>query len=294
MLSMERRGSCLCKYNVVIPLCHCLHPVIPHVTFLFASGKSFFDHQTGKFVSCFVFDFSVDGIQKLLEEVGTEELGVVTLVRNDDVGTVVISPYFDFATASETTTIDDPVLQTGVDQALFTEMKSLVDFSTEWNTEGAFKAFDSTTFETEESIIAVAPIPPIPKTYDSNYQPEFYVIFSLSKTEGIAAINEELNNKVNQQVWNTNQLVIIIGTVVLIIVLILILTTASWFVRPLKWMNRVGEKVLNNFGQVTTDDSGIDFNYKKNQACAPKTELISLTTEFEKMIAQFSGEGTAK
>ena len=245
-------------------------------------------------MSCFLFDFSLDGIQKLLDEVGVDELGVFTLVRNDDAGTVVTSPYFDFATASETTTIDDPVLQTGVDQAMFAEMKSLVDFSAEWNPEAAFKAFDPATFETEESIVAVTPIPPIPKTYDSNYKPEFYAIFTLSKTEGIAVINEVLNDKVDQQVWNTNQLVIIIGTVGLIIVLILILTTASWFVRPLKWMNRVGEKVLSNFGQVTTDDSGIDFNFKNNKTCTPNTELNSLTEEFEKMIARFSGEGTAK
>lgn len=79
-------------------------------------------------MSCFVFDFSLDGIQRLLDEVGVDELGVFTLVRNDDAGTVVTSPYFDFDTASETTTIDDPVLQTGVDQAMFDEMKSLVDF----------------------------------------------------------------------------------------------------------------------------------------------------------------------
>ena len=56
-------------------------------------------------------------------------------MRSDDKGTVVALPYFDFITASETMTVDDPALWTGVDQAMFEEMKSLVDFSKEWSPE---------------------------------------------------------------------------------------------------------------------------------------------------------------
>jgi hypothetical protein len=41
---------------------------------LYISGQSFFDHQTGKFVSCFVFDFTISEINKLLDDVGIDEL----------------------------------------------------------------------------------------------------------------------------------------------------------------------------------------------------------------------------
>jgi hypothetical protein len=230
----------------------------------------------------------------LLDDVRIDELGVLTLVRNDDDGTVVTSPYFDYDTADSTTTVDDPSLQTGVDQAMFDEIKSIIDFSTEWNPDTASNAFETTVFQTEQYLITAYPVPTIPETYDPNYQPEFYAIFTLSKTEGIAMINEELNDQVDQRVRESILLVIIIGVVGMVVVLILILTTASWFVRPLKWMNRVGEQVLGSFGKVSTDDSGIDYTKRNKQLCTPKTELNSLVEEFEKMVARFSGEGTAK
>lgn len=253
-------------------------------------GQSFFDYQTGQFVSCFVFDFLLAGINAVLDEVRIGELGTLTLVRNDDDGTVVISPYFDYGTANETTTIDDPALQTGVDQALFNTIKSTVDFSKVWDPEEASNAFEN-VIETEEYLITAYPVPAIPETYDPNYMPEFYVTLTLSKTEGIAVINEELNDQVDERVRESILLVIIIGVVGLMVVMILILTTASWFVRPLKWISQVGEQVLGSFGNVSADDSGIGVHKRKKQICTPKTELNSLVAEFEKMVARFSGEG---
>lgn len=167
--------------------CYSLH-------LLFVSGQSFFDHQTGEFVSCFVFDFTMSGIDQLLDEVQINELGSLTLVRGDDDGTVVASPYFDFSTASETTTVDDPALRTVVDQVMFDEMKSCVDFSKEWSPEEASKAFETKVYETEDYLITSYPIPTIPNEYDPLYSPIFYAIFTLSKTEGFAAINEQLND----------------------------------------------------------------------------------------------------
>lgn len=233
-------------------------------------------------------------VQQLLDEVDISDLGVLTLVRNDEDGTVVTSPYFDYDTATDATTIDDPALQTGVDQELFAEMKSVVDFSTQWDPQEATMAFQSAIFETNENYITLYPIPPIPETYDPNYVPEFYAIFTFSKLEGITMINQQLNEEVDQQVWDIIQLVIIIGVSGMFIVLILILATASWFVRPLKWMNRVGEKMLGNFGEVSADESGIDLLKDDKQLCTPKTELNSLLEEFKKMVSRFSGEGAAK
>lgn len=266
---------------------------ITDINIFCASGKSFFDHKTGKFVACLIADLVMDGIEQLLEEVKIDELGVLTLVQNNNVGTVASSPYFDFDTANKTTTIDDPSLQTGVDQAMFAKIKSTVNFTTQWDPEEASKAFETATFQSLEHLITAYPIPSIPDTYDPNYRPEFFAIFSLPKGEGIASINEELNQMVDESVWSIIQLVIIIGCIGLLVVLVLILTTASWFVRPLKWMSKVGEKVLGSFGQVQTDDSGIEFKRKKNDICTPKTELDSLVQEFEKMVARFSDEGTA-
>ena len=258
------------------------------------SGKSFYDYQTSQFVTCLLFDFSLADIQQLLDEVRIGDLGVLTLVRNDEYGTVVTSPYFDYDTATDTTTIDDPALQTGVDQNMFAEMKNVLDFSTQWDPQEALMAFQNAIFQTEENYVTLYPIPPIPETYDPNYMPEFYAVFTFSKTESIAMINQQLDQEIDEQVWDIIQLVIIIGVSGIVIMLILVLATASWFVRPLKWMNRVGEKMLGNFGEVSADDSGINISDDKMKLCTPKTELNTLLEEFKKMVARFSGEGAAK
>jgi len=82
------------------------------------------------------------------------------------------------------------------------------------------------------------------------------------------------------------------GVVGLAAVVMLIFATSSWFVEPLKWMNKVGDQVVGKFGEDL--DTGIDYERKKSLPCSPQTELESLAKQFDIMVTRFSGEGTAK
>jgi hypothetical protein len=260
---------------------------------LMSAGKAVYDHRTGAFIACVQVDFALDSITRILRGIEIDELGVLTLVRNDELGTVVGSQYSDFNGANETTPVDDPALNTGVDQAIFAEIKSLVNFSLAWTPEKASELYETKFFDGDEHIIAAYPIPTIPDEYSPDYSPEFFVIFSWPKDGALAARNENLEEEVDDKVWNIILVTIIIGAVGLLVVFALIIVTASWFVRPLKWMSQVGDRILENVGGEVNDVS-IDYKKNQTQACSPNTELNSLVGEFQKMVSQFSGGGSAK
>ena len=101
-----------------------VHSVGPYLgawtkMWLMTTGRAIYDRVTGAFISCIAVDFTIDIVNEIIEEAKVAELGMLTLVRNDGEGTVLTSPNFDFESESEPTTIDDPKLETGVDQKIF-------------------------------------------------------------------------------------------------------------------------------------------------------------------------------
>mmetsp|Transcript_18225 Transcript_18225/g.39386 ORF Transcript_18225/g.39386 Transcript_18225/m.39386 type:complete len:1769 (-) Transcript_18225:63-5369(-) len=276
-----------------------LHSAGPYIdawttekTWTMTAGKAVYDLGTDIFISCINVEFTIDSLNRMLEEVKVDELGILSLVRNDENGTVVTSPEFNLDVADSTTTIDDPALETGVDREMFDSIKSIVDFSLPWDSKNASRLFEATLFDRDQHIISAYPIPSIPDTYDSTYKPEFFAIFSLPKAEGLVPKVDYVNQQVNKSVWGIVLFTVIIGLVGIVAVILLILATASWFSEPLKWMHSVGDQVVGKFGEEL--DAGIDYEKKKVLTCSPKTELSTLVEEFSKMITRFSGEGTAK
>jgi len=285
-----------CRDQVLSP--NRMHNIGPYVDawskeriWLMTAGSAVYDVETGAFISCIAVDFTIDNINSALNEVKIDELGTLTLVRNDDVGTVIWSPNFDFEAAESTTTVDDPLLETGVDQDMFNTFQDRVDWSQSWYPEEVAESFNMAIIDNEEVIIAGYPIPPVPKTYDPSYQPEMYAVFTLPRAKGLKPLLNGVNDEVDGTVNSIVIFTLIIGIVGIAIVLVLILTVASWFTKPLKWMSSVGDQVVGKFGQ--EDESGIVYK-RERLGCSPNTELTALETEFSQMIQRFSGEGTAK
>jgi len=259
---------------------------------LLSTGRAVYDLVTNEFVSCISVDIAMDGLNKMLNETKVDGLGTITLVRNDENGTVVTTPKFDFDTADSLTTIDDPMLETGIDLKMFDEIKSKVDYAQAWDPKSASEAYMDTFTDIDGSnIISAYPIPPVPEEYDPTYEPEFFAIFSLPKAERLDPIIDTVYQKVDESVRDTVIFAVGVGIAGLVVSILLIFATSSWFTEPLNWMHRVGEQVVGKFGEDL--DTGIDYE-RKEEKCAPKTEFSSLVEEFKKMIARFSGEGTAK
>jgi len=260
---------------------------------LMLAGRSIYDIKTGAFIACILVDFTIEGVEDILDSVKVDEWSMLSLVRFDESGTVVTSLNFDLETADGTTTIDDPALETGVDSEIFQSIMSLVNFSEPWDADEARRLFEDTLFESADGtqFISAYPIPPIPDKYDLDYHPEFLTIISLSTDEGLEPIVDHVGNEVDDSVQNLIIFTVVLGCAGIVAIFCLIYGVSSWLIEPLKWMNDVGDQVVGKFGEDL--DTGINYERKRALPFSPKTELSCLTTEFTKMVSRFSGEGTA-
>mmetsp|Transcript_15777 Transcript_15777/g.33367 ORF Transcript_15777/g.33367 Transcript_15777/m.33367 type:complete len:1213 (+) Transcript_15777:226-3864(+) len=259
---------------------------------LLTVGRAVYDIKTGAFVCCIAVDFFMDKVNQMLEDVRVNELGILTLVRNDENGTVAASSKFDLDYEGGTTTVDNPALETGVDQEMFAKIKYLVNFSQLWDAKNASEDF-AVAFSDEDGdhIISAYPIPTIPE-HDPSYRPEFFAIFSLPKGDVITPIIDEMNQEVDDTLEEIVIITVIVGLAGLAVVIVLIFATSSWFVEPLEWMDKVGDQIVGKFGEEL--DTGINYDRKKSLLCSPKTELGDLVEEFTTMVTRFSGDGTAR
>ena len=287
-----------CRDQVLNPnRVHCIGPYIDawskEKRWLMSAGRAVYDIETGAFISCIAVDFSVGDIAQVLvlDGVKVDDLGTLTLVRNDDLGTVVWSPNFDFEVAESTTTIDDPLLETGVDAEMFNAFRSKVDWSRRYDPKEVLQSFNTPLADNDETIIAAYPIPPVPEEYDPSYIPEMYAIFTVPRAKGLDPTLEGLNDEVDKSVKSIVIFTLIVGMVGIFIVLVMIMAISSWFTKPLKRMNKVGDQVVGRFGQ--EDEAGIDYT-REALVCSPKTELTALEDEFSLMISRFSGDSTSK
>ncbi|KAL7547634.1 hypothetical protein ACHAWF_010919 [Thalassiosira exigua] len=259
----------------------------------FTVGRAHYDDITGAFVFCIAVDFSLDKINQVLDEVKLDNLGILTLVRNNEAGAIATSSMFDLGSANATPTVEDLELETGFDRDMFDQIKTIVDYSQPWEPEEASRLYESALFETEDHIISSYPLPPVPDEYDPAYEPTFFVVFSWPKAVGLTSLVETVEQEVEKSVGEIILFAVLVGLGGVALVTLLIFVTSSWFVEPLRWMNSVGDQVVGNFGEDLDEDldSTIDFDRKKAHRCSPTTELTLLAAEFSRMVTRFSREG---
>lgn len=111
------------------------------------AGRAIYDRVTNTFIACIAIDFTMDIVENILADVEVDEIGTLTLVRNDANGSVVMSPNFDWDNAEKLTQlVNDETLEAGVDKNIFQEIKS-----TDWY------ETDGSVFETKDFILSVYP-----------------------------------------------------------------------------------------------------------------------------------------
>ena len=261
---------------------------------LMGAGRPIYDPITGTLVACILIDYTMDGIDSLLVELTFNQIGNLHLVRNDDSGTVASSQDFDYSTATSAPTIGDPVLGLGVTMEMYREIQSIFDFSrSDWTPEEAKERYANSVIESEESYLIAYPVPSIPAEYDPYFRPDFFIICSVSKENVIFTIDDQVQDEIEDQVTNLVVLILCLGLGGLVVIFLAIFAMASYLTMPLVYINETGEDILNTFAETTKSEKNVD-TVSTATKCTPKTEVDTLVAAFGKMVATFSGGGTAR
>eukprot|EP00592_Proboscia_alata_P029677 CAMPEP_0194443728 /NCGR_PEP_ID=MMETSP0176-20130528/126869_1 /TAXON_ID=216777 /ORGANISM="Proboscia alata, Strain PI-D3" /LENGTH=1495 /DNA_ID=CAMNT_0039270017 /DNA_START=354 /DNA_END=4842 /DNA_ORIENTATION=- len=254
-------------------------------------GRAAYDRITGKFIACTLADVDVLRLTKVVTDVKIGNTSQVTLVKWSD-GTVIASSQLGPISTNEAYTVSNPKL--GLDVNKFNEVKLLVNSTDELDLE---KFTKEATYRNGDKLISHYPIQfSSINIYDSNHYPEFMIIISID-------IAEEFSNvEGNHEIKSYREIVVqtlVVGIAGSVVIVIIIFAVSMHVTRPLQRMNNIGGDIINNIGSAHNDDQDNNIHHTKCfslsmlRRCTPQTEVTELGEEFENMVQQFSGKGTA-
>ena len=254
-------------------------------------GRSVYDRITQEFIGCISVDLVLNSIDSVVTELKVTSNSHLTIVRYDEIGTVVSSSAWNMSSAQRTTTIDR--LDVGVSQETFETLRNLVDFeSSRWDHNRVRSAFENFSVKEDGYLISAYPMPPPPKVYDPLYRPEFFAVSSLSEWD----VNREVENvseSVDDTVKGLIYLCLFAGIAGLLLVTLLIFLVLHSITLPLKYMNDVSSDIVNAFGSLKEEEIQT-IRANSESMCSPRTELSDVVKQFQKMVSRFSGSAMAK
>jgi len=194
-------------------------------------------------------------------------------------------------TLNNESTLASPVTDSGfISQENFERLRNRVDFSSPW-----------TPDELEEAIICeewtytAYPLPPPPKEYDPDYEPEFLVIHAISNDA--FAVLDRVNSDINKEVLQIMIISLALGAAGMAVVYGILWFVSRVLTEPLLWIKRVAWGIVNHDDERSPDTLALSVDDTRGPTTsvrwAPKTELSELVREFRAMIQGFSGEGAA-
>ena len=247
-------------------------------------SRAVYDRLTNEFIGVVSFTLNVDRIADSIDTLGITGSSDVAVVRWDEKGTVVASDKWDRAT--DIKFVSD--IGIGVDTDTFDELKKTFDENYEENYDRS-KAHSA--IYVNGRFISSSPVPIPPKDYDPTYEPQFMVISSVRREQVLAGV-DDLDVRVDVEVSKLIQKTLIVGLAGLVTVATFILIVSLFLTKPLEWMNKVGDQIVNDFGGSSAKK--LEENQPRWVRFSPKTEITDLVAQFRSMVRKFSGEGTAK
>uniref|UniRef100_A0A7S4IG44 Uncharacterized protein n=1 Tax=Odontella aurita TaxID=265563 RepID=A0A7S4IG44_9STRA len=222
---------------------------------LITVGQAVYDKKTKKLTGCILLDISIDRLADELENVKIGESGLLTLVKWDDVGTIVSSPKWDSDAADEVVTVDNPELGTGLSVDDFKHFKDLVNFSAPWNPEDVREKYHEEVLERAggTKFVSSYPVPPPPGLYNESYRPDFMVLVTLEKSEVFQPFYD-LGDAIDEEVRAIITFTIIVGFAGLGGIFCVIFAVSVFLTQPLRWIKETSYKIIDNFGNEGTLD----------------------------------------
>ena len=256
-------------------------------------GKGVYDRRSREFISCIYVGISLAQLDGILVESRSVE-SETSVIQFNEYGYVVSSSKNTTRSSGETLT---PVYDAGLGLTKegYTSLYNLVDYDKVWDPQTVRQAYDDFASNDGVYLVASYPMPPVPDEYDPSYRPIFLVIASSSIQVQKEIINDVSEN-VDSRVRNINTFALIVWAVGVVVACFIICTMAHMLTSPLTHMNQVANEIVDNFGDTVKEDEikRGDDTISSETPCTPKTELSEVVSEFNVMVASFSGASQAR
>jgi len=246
-------------------------------------GRSIYDYITGELIACLAFSISVNTVQEEIENARVTNGTHVSIASWNDVGSVLTST--DRSIVPRTPIFDTSI---GITKTAYEELYTLVDYDKAWVPVDANSAYEK--FESEHDntlIVSVHPLPPIPNEYDPSYRPSM-IMFISTPVDFAVEVLDEVDEIVDDKMQTVTKWSIIAGAIGIGVSTFIIFAMANMLTSPLRDMSRIANEIVSNFGDPNKDQR-IDQRSTREAACTPRTELSDVVSEFNKMVANFSG-----
>ena len=250
-------------------------------------GRSIYDDLTTQLIGTVSMEIPVTELEKVLERVRVYVSMTVALVTWQD-GILVAGATLDATETPTNITIEEYAPAT-TDFDMFNRMKDTI-----MGTYHETKELQHFEVRIDAVYYAATPVPLPPETYDENYSPQLLVVVRFDGSEGDGGL-EEFEASLNQRVDRLMTDIGLVFAVGVVLVVVVLFCMSLGVTAPLRWITRVGDDILASFGSGEQQQSFVGHE-KIPWFCryAPRTEITNLVEEFQRMVNQFSGRGTAK
>ncbi|CAB9506181.1 expressed unknown protein [Seminavis robusta] len=268
-------------------------------------GHGVFDRLTQEFIGCTLIDVTLADLRDVLDSVQvgvTSSVALVRWQRQDEIqgdtareGMVIACAncQVDPLQQTELLHVTNPKLGLGVDEVLFAQMQSLVDYNQVWDPDDVRRRYNQTVYTNDGRLIMMSPIPYLPSEYDPFYRPEYMIVMTISEAE-IYGDSNRMEAVIRGDIRTVIRDICLIGVSGLVLIFGFLTWISRTLSKPLTWMQETTARVITNAGG---DDlaAGTGNNTTAHMAqCSPRTEVTVLLSEFEMMMDGFSGTGAAE
>ena len=281
---------------------HALDPRRLHITgphqepysenrYVVTLGRAVYDDMTNELIGSVRVDIPWERMNRILADVGW--FGATLAVLRWDNGRLIAASPSPSATSGNITNMtvaDHEPLK--ADWRLFEAAKA--DFLEKYHRDQA--SSDPTVWSVGQDRLVVyvtfCPFPRPPDEYDPTYVPDFAVLATIDETSAEGVRERVIDNM--EGIVNDLRMQILVGCLVgMVLVLVIVYVTALCITLPLQWMHSAGSQILSSYG--SSQKPYIDGHFVPwVHHFTPRTEVSELADEFQLMIKQFAGGGTAK
>jgi hypothetical protein len=183
------------------------------------------------------------------------------------------------------------------------QMKELIAFHEIWEPENASKVFQEFQIDTDDAVLAVFPIPPIPKAFSPYYEPYIFVVHRISRS-----VYNPVTNASEQFDKDTSVsfgVIVGLGFFGIFVSVGVVWYTSRIITRSLLVMDRISWRIINHAqdSSLQLDEIAPELQRKPTARshgnrlrewvsltrCFPRTEIDTLVAEFQLVVKGFSG-----